>query len=538
MASRGAAHGASIARRRLRKSARRDILPSFFLLAALSLVPTGASARSVTDACFWDPSDGTCSASATWVSENNLIHSKRGQFMARVLVAYEECALATNEGARCESLVGTCDWRAGSTEGTGECNLSARWMTKELQGCLSGDGAGADPLVQELLDVSVNCIDKSTNKDACDGMKGRCQWTDSLADGVPSFCGPNPLHAAQALLGIDGLVKVAMAVSECPKKTDEGSCDAGGDSLGCDWIDGTCAVSIVKTLKESLKSPSVVEYFTLLEQCGNGEEGKAQCAAAGDTTVSCIYGPKRLSTNIVPTQYGGDGGDGQGGWEGLVPGDGGTEGNEPMSCYPSYMYVAEKVAPLLGLSAGEDGACALAEPAFRIAQVCDAAKDAGACDATDFCTWDAVKAACLVDVDEAIKDLLPESDAHPVEAMEDVCEGADTSEACSGKSADAESAARNAGADVDDDDDDDDDAVDGAGTAGAYFVIAGFAVFAICFAAPANYVNFAYKRKGKDVCDDLPAWAHRFVPPHLRPEGMEYVQVTDNPDPDMNVDEL
>ena len=102
--------------------------------------------------------------------------------MARVLVAYEECALATNEGARCESLVGTCDWRAGSTEGTGECNLSARWMTKELQGCLSGDGAGADPLVQELLDVSVNCIDKSTNKDACDGMKGRCLWTDSLAD--------------------------------------------------------------------------------------------------------------------------------------------------------------------------------------------------------------------------------------------------------------------------------------------------------------------------------------------------------------------
>ena len=144
MASREAAHGASIARRRLRKSARRDILPSFFLLAALSLVPTGASARSVTDACFWDPSDGTCSASATWVSENNLIHSKQGQFMARVLVAYEECALATNEGARCESLVGTCDWRAGSTEGTGECNLSARWMTKELQGCLNGDGAGAD----------------------------------------------------------------------------------------------------------------------------------------------------------------------------------------------------------------------------------------------------------------------------------------------------------------------------------------------------------------------------------------------------------
>ena len=119
-------------------------------------------------------------------------------------------------------------------------------MTKELQGCLNGDGAGADPLVQELLDVSVNCIDKSTDKDACDGMKGRCQWTDSLADGVPSFCGPNPLHAAQALLGIDGLVKVAMAVSECPKKTDEGSCDAGGDSLGCDWIDGTCAVRPAK----------------------------------------------------------------------------------------------------------------------------------------------------------------------------------------------------------------------------------------------------------------------------------------------------
>ena len=122
--------------------------------------------------------------------------------------------------------------------------------------------------------------------------------------------------------------------------------------------------------------------------------------------------------------------------------------------------------------------------------------------------------------------------------------GGASEEACEGKSAEAENAARAiAGADVDDgsNDDDGDDSVQWgrAGTAGAYFVIAGFVVFAVCFAAPANYVNLAYKRKGKDVCDDLPHWAHKFVPSHLRPEGMDYVQVTDyNPEPDVNVDDL
>lgn len=518
------------------------------LLAALSLVPMRVAARSVTDACFWDPSDGTCSASATWASQNNLIHSKQGRFMARVLVAYEECVLGTDDATRCRSLSGTCDWRAGATQDTGECYLSAQWMTKELQGCLSGDGAAADPLVQELLDVSVNCLDKSTDKGQCDGMGSRCHWTDSLAEGVPSFCGPNPMHAAQTLVGIDGLVKILTAVTECPKNPDRQSCDTAG-AIGCEWIGDQCAVSFVKTLKESVKSPAVVEYLTLLERCRGGKEGEAECAAAGDTTVSCVYGPKRASTNIIPEEYGGDGGDGQGGWEGSTP----TNTNDPnsttpMSCYPSYLYVAEKVAPLLGVAAGEDGACALAEPTFRVVQACDAAKNAGACDAVDYCTWDAAAfggaGACLVDVDEAISALLPESDADPILAAEDACErGAESAEACAGKSAEAESAARDAGADVEDggdgDDDEKDGEVGGAGTAGAYFVVAGFVVFAVCFAAPANYVNVAYKRKGKDVCDDLPTWAHKFVPSHLRPEGMDYVQVTEyNPDPDLNVDDL
>ena len=137
-----------------------------------------------------------------------------------------------------------------------------------------------------------------------------------------------------------------------------------------------------------------------------------------------------------------------------------------MSCYPSYLYVAEKVAPLLGVAAGEDGACALAEPTFRVVQACDAAKDAGACDAVDYCAWDAGAfggaGACLVDVDEAISALLPESDADPIRAAEDACEaGAESAEACSGKSAEAESAARNAGADVKPDGDEDDDVKDG-----------------------------------------------------------------------------
>lgn len=544
----------SAMRRYLRKSGC-SFVPAT-LLAALSLVPIGVAARSVADACFWDPSDGTCSASATWASQNNLIHSKQGRFMARVLVAYEECVLGTDDATRCRSLSGTCDWRAGATQDTGECYLSAQWMTKELQGCLSGDGAAADPLVRELLDASVDCLDKSTDEGACDGTGGRCQWTDSLAEGVPSFCGPNPVHAAQALVGLDGLAKILTAWSECPKKPDSQSCDAGS-ATGCEWIGGRCAVSIVKTLKESVKSPAVVEYLTLLERCGGGKEGEAECAAAGDTTVSCVYGPKRASTNIIPEQYGGDGGDGQGGWEGSTrspSNDAGNASATPMSCYPSYMYVAEKVAPLLGVGSGEDGACALAEPAFRIVQACDAAKDAGACDAVDYCTWDpraafggssANAGACLVDVDEAISALLPESDADPIRAAEDACEGGGASaEACEGKSAEAENAARSAGADVDDGSNDDggDPNGDGevnAGTAGAYFVIAGFVVFAVCFAAPANYVNLAYKRKGKDVCDDLPRWAHKFVPSHLRPEGMDYVQVTDyNPEPDVNVDDL
>ena len=106
------------------------------------------------------------------------------------------------------TLAGTCDWRAGATPDTGECYLSAQWMTKELQGC-SAATARRRTRWSGAPGRELNCLDKSTDEGACDGMGGRCQWTDSLAqEGVPSFCGPN-LHAAQALVGLDGLAKIS-----------------------------------------------------------------------------------------------------------------------------------------------------------------------------------------------------------------------------------------------------------------------------------------------------------------------------------------
>ena len=159
------------------------------LLAALSLVPMRVAARSVTDACFGTPQTARARRPRRRASRNNLIHSKQGRFMARVLVAYEDAS----SGRTTRRVVDHSPGRAIGARvlpRAGECYLSAQWMTKELQGCLSGDGA-ADPLVQELLDVSVNCLDKSTDKGQCDGMGSKCHWTDSLAEGVPSFCGPS-----------------------------------------------------------------------------------------------------------------------------------------------------------------------------------------------------------------------------------------------------------------------------------------------------------------------------------------------------------
>ena len=125
-------------------------------------------------------------------------------------------------------------------------------------------------------------------------------------------------------------------------------------------------------------------YLTLLERCRGGK-GRGRIVAAG--TRRC---PVRTQARVHEhhTEQYGDGSDGQGGWEGSTP----TNTNDPnsttpMSCYPSYLYVAEKVVAA-SRRRRRGRPCALGEPTFRVVQACDAAKNAGAC-APWTTAWDA-----------------------------------------------------------------------------------------------------------------------------------------------------
>lgn len=78
-----------------------------------------------------------------------------------------------------------------------------------------------------------------------------------------------------------------------------------------------------------------------------------------------IYAPG--STNFIPKEFNGDGGDGAGGWMEPTSSAAGTGsgGGGDMSCYPSYKMLMDALAPVLGLGGG-DGQCSLLAPLFDL----------------------------------------------------------------------------------------------------------------------------------------------------------------------------
>jgi hypothetical protein len=48
-----------------------------------------------------------------------------------------------------------------------------------------------------------------------------------------------------------------------------------------------------------------------------------------------------------------------------------------------------------------------------------------------------------------------------------------------------------------------------------------FVLFSFCVAPAVAYANYL-KNKGEDVCDQLPQWAHKYVPDILRPQTAQY----------------
>ena len=108
-------------------------------------------------------------------------------------------------------------------------------------------------------------------------------------------------------------------------------------------------MSVAGALADSIKSTTAAAYLDLISRCGKGSSDASACGAVGGTVIDCMYGPSAGSTNFIPKAYGGDGGNGAGGWEGFVNSDDDAE----MSCYPSYKMLMDALAPVLGLGGGK-----------------------------------------------------------------------------------------------------------------------------------------------------------------------------------------
>ena len=193
-------------------------------------------------------------------------------------------------------------------------SLPSLQAADQLKQCLS-TAQDADPVVKELAVTAERCFDRSEDKERCDEMAGKCSWT--AADektSTPQYCGVAPLHVMMTLIGPDGIGKIAAAAMLCggvpPSKE---QCEV---SRSCSWNadKNKCGVDAAGALADAIKSTAAKAYLNLISRCGKGSSDPSSCAAAGGTSIDCVYGPAAGSTNFIPKEYGGDGGDGAGGW--------------------------------------------------------------------------------------------------------------------------------------------------------------------------------------------------------------------------------
>lgn len=494
-----------------------------------------------------------CRASARWLETHALVKTPQGKFLAQMTAATETCAAGRDDKAACEAAK-MCDFTYDDARGEGLCEVSGSWAGDQLKQCLDA-ARNADPVVKDLAVTAERCLDRSSSREACEEDAQKCVWTPGdLSEGMPAYCGVAPMHIVMELVGPGGFATILTAGILCELVKEQGQCDA---ETKCRWVsDGSkCAVDAVGVLAESTRSTTAKAYLGQLAVCAKGAKDAASCAAAGTTAIDCVYGPADGSTNVIPKEYGGDGGDGGGGWTGGQP----ASGPGDMACYPSFKMLVDALAPILGLGGG-DGKCSLLTPAFDLAAGCAAANDdAARCDETAACAWrEAAGTApptggggftCALDPEATIQALLPAADADPVGAMEKVCAAARGGAACEAASSVAAAAAlaavhaapaedaggdegKAAGAGNDSGGGDDDragaasDAGNDTGGAnrakvGGYLVVAAFVFFLACVAPPVAAVN-VMKRRGLDVCDYLPPSVRKYVPAAARPPGVGY----------------
>jgi len=520
------------------------------------------------DACFYDVGSGTCMASAMWVTgEHGLLRTPRANLLADVAAGIQTCASAFGDAQKCATLVGTCEYDAtfipntqGGFDSVGGCFPSLSWAAKIAERCVA-EVASEDTIVAALLATATQCVAHTAEGDAqtrCENDEP-CAWTFGDADSVPGYCAPDPVIAAVTALGASNVRTLMAAKTTCEAMRLETPCIS---DLNCEWrgvasaadhnatasAAGSCAPDVAHVLRDAVASPALEAYLARIGHCagsralrGGGVSSRADELAAdcvSKKNAGCAWGLKRTSTNIIPETFGGDRGDGSGGWVRPADTPNAVTDNATGSCFPTYASLLDTVP---GLNARGGGTCGSLAPLFEAAEACAVAGgDRAACDSRESCVFATagfggnpelpgtfMAGRCALDASAAIVSLMSDGDAAVVRAVSDVCArgGEWNATECVSAGSSAASAGRRAGASSDaggtDADAGNARAVSSEASYGAYFVLFCFAFFVVFVAPPVAYANHL-KNKGEDVCDVLPAALHPYVPSRLRPRASRY----------------
>ena len=86
-------------------------------------------------------------------------------------------AAASGDRAACEKAK-ICEFThdEGAAPGAGACGVGAIWAADQLKQCLA-TAQNADPVVKELATTAERCLDRSSSKEQCGEMAGKCTWT-------------------------------------------------------------------------------------------------------------------------------------------------------------------------------------------------------------------------------------------------------------------------------------------------------------------------------------------------------------------------
>lgn len=216
--------------------------------------------------------------------------------MASMAAAAETCAAASDNRPACEKAK-ICDY-SFEKDGKGACGVTPSWAADQLKQCLS-TAQNADPVVKDLATTAERCFDRSSSKEKCDEMPGKCTWTAADdASNTPQYCGVAPLHVIMTLLGTEGFAKIVAAEFLCGAPTSQEQCDA---NPACAWNDdggGKCGVSVAGALADSIKSTTAKTYLSLISRRGGGGSAELNlfCTLARSlmTFTQLVHGPRSL----------------------------------------------------------------------------------------------------------------------------------------------------------------------------------------------------------------------------------------------------